>query len=104
MEVNKTTFEKEVLGAEGLVMVDFWSPKCEPCIELMPSVLKIAEKYQEKVKFCSLDSATNKRLAISQKVMGLPTIGFYHNGEKVAELTNDIKPEDIEAILVELTK
>ncbi|HHY39900.1 MAG TPA: thioredoxin, partial [Syntrophaceticus sp.] len=27
IEVDKTTFEEEVLKAEGLVVVDFWSPK-----------------------------------------------------------------------------
>ncbi len=104
IEVDKVTFEKEVLNAEGLVMVDFWSAKCEPCLELMPSVHELAEKYQGKAKFCALDSGTNKRLAISQKVLGLPTIGFYKNGEKVAELSSDVNIEDIEAKLQELIK
>jgi len=46
IEVDKTNFEDEVLKAEGLVVVDFWSPKCEPCKELMPHVAKLAEKYE----------------------------------------------------------
>jgi len=102
IEVDKTNFEDEVLKAEGLVVVDFWSPKCEPCKELMPHVAKLAEKYQGKAKFCKLDTAANRRLAISQKVLGLPTIAFYKNGNKVAELTQDVSVEDIEAKLVEL--
>jgi thioredoxin 1 len=102
IEVDKVTFEEEVLKAEGLVMVDFWSPKCEPCKELMPSVHELAEKYEGKAKFCKLDSAANKRLAISQKVLGLPTIGFYKNGEKVAELSKDFTIEDVEGKLKEL--
>jgi thioredoxin 1 len=102
IEVDKKTFEEEVLKAEGLVVVDFWSPKCEPCKELMPFVAKLAEKYQDKAKFCKLDTASNRRLAISQKVLGLPTIGFYRDGEKIAELTKDVTAEDIEAKLNEL--
>lgn len=101
-EVDKKTFEDEVLKAEGLVVVDFWSPKCEPCKELMPYVAELAEKYDGKAKFCKLDAAANRRLSISQKVMGLPTIAFYKNGEKVAELTKDITIEDVEAKLNEL--
>ncbi len=104
IEVNKVTFEEEVLSTEGLVVVDFWSPKCEPCMELMPSVHKLAEQYQGQAKFCALDTAGNKRLAISQKVLGLPTIAFYKNGEKVAELSSDVNIEDIEAKLQELIK
>ncbi|MDD2555849.1 MAG: thioredoxin domain-containing protein [Syntrophaceticus sp.] len=102
LELDKKNFEEEVLKAEGLVMVDFWSPKCEPCKALMPHVAELAENYQEKAKFCKLDTASNRRLSISQKVMGLPTIAFYKNGEKIAELTKDIAIEDVEAKLKEL--
>jgi thioredoxin 1 len=102
IEVDKKTFEEEVLNAEGLVVVDFWSPKCEPCKELMPFVTELAEKYADQAKFCKLDSAANKRLAIKQKVMGLPTIGFYKDGEKVAELSKDFTIDDVEAKMKEL--
>ncbi|MGI6405891.1 MAG: thioredoxin TrxA [Syntrophaceticus sp.] len=102
LEVDKKNFEEEVLQAEGLVVVDFWSPKCEPCKALMPHVAELAEKYQGKAKFCKLDTASNRRLSISQKVMGLPTIAFYKNGEKIDELTKEIAIEDVEAKLNEL--
>ncbi|HHT62884.1 MAG: thioredoxin TrxA [Bacillota bacterium] len=102
VELTKENFEAEVLKAEGLVMVDFWSQKCEPCKALMPSIHELAEKYSDKAKFCSLDTTGNKRLAISQKVLGLPTIAFYKNGEKIAELVKDFTIEDVEAKLNEL--
>lgn len=100
--VDKENFEAEVLQAEGLVMVDFWSPKCEPCQALMPEVEALAAKYEGKAKFCKLDSAANKRLAISQKVLGLPTIAFYKGGEKVAEFSKDFTMEEVETKLKEL--
>jgi len=102
IEVNKANFEEEVLKAEGLVMVDFWSPSCEPCKELLPDVHQLAEKYAGQAKFCSLDTTGNKRLAISQKVLGLPTIAFYKDGSKVAELTTEITIDEVEAKLNEL--
>lgn len=102
IELTKENFETEVLKAEGLVLVDFWNEKCEPCKALMPRVHELAEKNQGKAKFCSLDTTSNKRLAISQKVLGLPTIAFYRNGEKVAELVKEITIEDVEAKLNEL--
>lgn len=102
LAVTKENFEKEVIKSEGLIMVDFWSEKCEPCKALMPSVHELADKYVDKAKFCSLDTNGNKRLAMSQKVLGLPTILFYQNGEIVAELCNEISIEDVEAKLLEL--
>ncbi|MCR6544068.1 thioredoxin TrxA [Dehalobacterium formicoaceticum] len=102
IEVTKDNFEAEVLQAEGLVVVDYWNEKCEPCKALMPHVHALAEQYQDKAKFCSLDTTSNKRLSISQKVLGLPTIAFYRNGEKIDELVKEITIGDVEAKLNEL--
>lgn len=98
IEVNKDNFEAEVLQASGLVLVDWWGPKCERCLELMPAVKEMAVKYQGQMKFCSVDTSGNRRLAISQKVLGLPAILFYKDGAKIDELSGqEIEPEDIES-------
>jgi len=102
IELTKENFEEEVLKAEGLVMVDFWGQKCEPCKAMMPSIHELAERNAEKAKFCSLDTTNTKRLAISQRVLGLPTVVFYRDGEKIAELIKDFTVEDVEAKLLEL--
>lgn len=101
LELDKTTFEEEVLNAEGYVFVDFWSEGCEPCKALMPEVHKLADKYGDKIKFCSLDTTKARRLAIKQKVLGLPTMLMYKDGEKVDEITKDTATiENIEAMIV----
>ena len=45
LEVDKTTFEAEVLQAPGKVVVDFYGDGCVPCAALMPHVHEFAEKY-----------------------------------------------------------
>ena len=62
LEVDKTNFEAEVLQADGYVLVDF---------------------------FGSLNTTKARRLAIGQKIMGLPVIAIYKDGEKVEELVKD---------------
>jgi len=89
LSLDKKTFEEEVLKEQGLVLVDFWSQTCEPCKALMPSIEELSEKYQGKVKFTKLDVTKARRLAISQRVMGLPTIILYKDGEKAGEVTKD---------------
>lgn len=98
IEVSKDNFDEEVIKAKGIVMVDWWGPKCEHCMEIMPSVEELASKYADKMKFCSVNTSGNRRLAIAQKVLGLPAIHFYRSGEKIDELSGqDIEPEDIES-------
>jgi len=105
LEVTKENFDQEVLEADQVVMVDWWGPKCEHCLELMPDIEKLAEKYKEQMKFCSVNVSGNRRLAISHKVLGLPAILFFRNGEKIDELSGqDITIEDIEAKIQQYLK
>ena len=83
IEVNKDNFEQEVLKADGLVVVDFWSEKCEPCKALMPSVHELAEKNAGRAKFCSLNIAGNKGRHQSE---GFRFVAFIRT-EKRYELT-----------------
>lgn len=86
VELDRKNFEEEVTNHEGYVLVDFWGPTCEPCKALMPHVHKLAEEYGDKIKFCSLDITKARRLAIAQKVMGLPAIIIYKDGKEVERL------------------
>jgi thioredoxin 1 len=98
--VDKETFQGEVLDAQGFVLVDYYSDGCEPCLALLPDVEALAEQYGSDVKFVKLNTAGARRLAISQKVLGLPTITLYKDGEKQAEVTkDDATKANIEAMI-----
>ncbi len=100
LELDKKNFEEEVLKADGYVLVDFWSDGCEPCKALMPHVHELAEKYEGKMKFTSLNTMKARRLAISQKILGLPVIAIYKDGEKVDErVKEDATIENIEEMV-----
>lgn len=89
LEVNKDNFESEVLKAEGLVLVDFWGEGCEPCKALMPEFESLANDYTDQVTFAKLNTSQERKLAISQRVLGLPTIVLYKNGERIGECTKE---------------
>jgi len=98
--VDKETFQAEVKEAKGLVLVDYWSESCESCKDLMPDVMAMSEKYGDRVKFTKLDVAKARRLAISEQVLGLPTITMYKDGQKQKELTkDDANKANIEAMI-----
>lgn len=89
LELNKTNFEEEVLNADGYVLVDFYGDGCAPCQALMPYVHNMSETYGDKIKFAALNTTKARRVAIGQKVMGLPVVAIYKNGDKVDELVKD---------------
>ena len=89
LELDKNTFEAEVLQAEGYVLVDFYGDGCVPCAALMPHVHAMGDTYGDKIKFTALNTTKARRVAIGQKVMGLPVVAIYKDGEKVDELVKD---------------
>lgn len=100
LDLDKENFETEVLQAEGLVLVDFYSDGCVPCQALMPFIHGCEGTYGGQIKFTSLNITKARRLAIGQKVLGLPVIALYRGGEKLDEaVKEDATPENIEAMI-----
>lgn len=98
--LDKTSFEPEVLKAEGYVLVDFFGDGCAPCEALMPHVVSLSEKYGDKLKFTKLNTTKARRVAIGQKILGLPVIAVYKDGEKVEELVKEeATPEKVEELV-----
>ncbi|NYB75501.1 thioredoxin [Sedimentibacter hydroxybenzoicus DSM 7310] len=98
--LDKTNFEQEVLQGEGYILVDFFGDGCAPCEALMPHVMELSEKYGDKVKFTKLNTTKARRVAIGQKVLGLPVVAVYKDGEKIEELIKeDATPENVEAMI-----
>lgn len=105
IELNKENFEAEVTNyTEKPVFVDFWGDKCEICKQLMPGVHGLEDKYSDKIKFASLNIGGARRLAIAQKVLGLPTMIIYKNGERANSITPDkiSSLEDVENFIKEV--
>ena len=88
-ELDKDTFETEILQSEEAVLVDFYGNGCVPCEALKPHILKLEETYGDKLRFTALNTSKARRLAISQRILGLPVIAIYKGGEKVEELVKD---------------
>ncbi|MGN0071008.1 MAG: thioredoxin family protein [Atopobiaceae bacterium] len=100
LELDKHTFEDEVLKADGKVLVDFYGDGCVPCAALKPHVEEYAKQYGDKMKFCALNTTKARRLAIAQKILGLPVIRIYENGQVVDEVVkDDATPESVKAMI-----
>ena len=92
-EITKENFEAEIKNSPIPSVLDFWGPKCGPCLALMPKYHELADspKYAGKVKFCSVDTSRNRRVAMMVRppVMMQPTFIFFRDGQEVARLGGD---------------
>lgn len=97
VSVTKTNFEQEVLQAEGTVLVDFWASWCAPCRMLAPVVEKVAEDHTE-IKVCKINVDEESELAVKYKVMSIPTLVVFRQGEPVNKSVGVVSKEEIESL------
>ncbi len=96
--LTKENFEAEVLQHKGTVLVDFWATWCGPCKMIAPFVEAIAEE-REDVKVGKIDVDTQPELAIAYKIMSIPTLLVFRDGELVDKAIGLRSKEQIEAML-----
>lgn len=82
VHITNETFEKEVMQAEGKVLVDFWASWCGPCRMLGPVIDQLGSKLTD-VKVCKIDVDANQDLAAKYKVETIPTLVVFEGGKEV---------------------
>ena len=78
--VTTPEFEREVLGSEVPVIVDFWAPWCAPCRQVAPVVEQIAAMRQGAYKVVKVNIDEEPAIAQQFEVQSIPLIGLFRNG------------------------
>ena len=75
---------KDYISSGKPVVIDFWATWCGPCVGMAPILDKLAEEYANKVVIGKYNIDEESDLATEYRIMSLPTILFFKNGEKTA--------------------
>src|SRR5476649_549313 len=81
IHLTDDSFEKDVLKADGLVLVDFWAEWCGPCKMIAPILDEIAEERPNDIRIVKVNVDDNIRTAQRFEVMSIPTLMLFKNGE-----------------------
>lgn len=94
VEATPETYKE--LTREGSVLVDFWGPRCQPCLQMMPTVEKLEEDSAGAVKVVKVNASENRDVCRELRVFGLPTYLLLRDGEELERLSGEVSREDIE--------
>lgn len=78
-EVTDASFDAEVLGVPGPVVVDFWAPWCGPCKAAGETLRQLAQGAG--VAAVALNVDENPLVASRYSVLSLPTAMLFQGGE-----------------------
>ena len=79
--LNDADFDTTI--AEGITLVDFWSPWCGPCRMQIPILKELAKTIDAQAKIAKLNVDEAGDLAGRFGVQAIPTLILFKNGKEV---------------------
>jgi thioredoxin 1 len=97
--VTDDSFERDVLGHDGLALVSFGASWCGPCRLLAPGLRSLASLEKDRLKVAKLDVDANPATPERYAVESYPTCILFRGGEPIERLDGYMPLRKIQAAL-----
>lgn len=98
IKLTGDNFKTEVLESEVPVLVDFWAEWCGPCKMVLPIIEELSEELTD-AKVGKVNVDEQPELALAYKIMTIPTLMVFKNGEMVNKAIGAMSKAEILELL-----
>ncbi len=99
IHLTDSSFEEQVLKAEGPVLVDYWAEWCGPCKMIAPVLDEIAEEYAGKIRIAKLNIDDNPATPPKYGIRGIPTLMLFKGGNVEATKVGAVSKSQLTAFI-----
>ncbi len=81
LKISDESFEKDVLKNSKPVLIDFWAPWCNPCLQVAPILEEISDEMKDKIVVAKHNIDDHPNQPSRWGVRGIPTMLLFKDSE-----------------------
>ena len=94
----------EAVKKYSLMVIDCWAEWCAPCHMVHPIIENLAKKYKGEMAFAKLNIDENREIAERFRIMSIPTLLVFMNGQNVDSIIGAMPQNVLEEKIINLLK
>jgi thioredoxin 1 len=88
--LNSANFDQQVLGRNGVTMVEFYRPTCPHCQSMAPRVEQLAKEYSSRAMVGQVNTDVERTLPARYQIENVPTFVFFKNGQERSRIEGEM--------------